>query len=263
MWYIPRLFARNGRKGTHREGRGRRLPTLLVEYALLAVALTLTAGLSALVTMRVALLSQEVSVPSLVGRRVPEAGPLAARHGLQVRVEGRRNDPRVPRDAVVTQEPPAGSTLKANRSIRVWLSLGPKRIEVPGVEGQSLRAGRLALEQAQIPVARVVNVRDAAEEGTILVQRPRPGEAESAPEGASFMVSAGPGSPAYVMPDLIGRKSDRVLPLLQGAGLRVTQVRYRPYPGVEAGIILRQTPPAGHRVRADLGIELDVSRSGE
>ena len=236
---------------------------VFLEYALLAAALVVTAGLSALVTMRVVLLSQEVTVPSLVGKRVPEAGTIASRHRLQVRVEGRRNDARVPRDEVVAQEPNAGSTLKTNRSIRVWLSLGPKRLDVPAVEGQSLRAGRLALEQAQIPVAHVVSVRDPSAEGTVLVQRPRPGETETAPDGASRMVSAGPGSPAYVMPDLIGRQAERVLALLQDAGLRVSQVRYRPYPGVASGIILRQTPPAGHRVQADQGIELDVSRSGE
>jgi beta-lactam-binding protein with PASTA domain len=109
----------------------------------------------------------------------------------------------------------------------------------------------------------VVSVRDPAPEGTVLAQQPRPGETEMGPDGAALLVSMGPGSPAYVMPDLIGRLADPVLASLQNAGLRVSQVRYRPYPGVAGGVILRQSPAAGHRVRADAGIELDVSRSAE
>jgi len=239
----------------------RRLAIVLIKYALLAAALTLTAGLSALITMRAVLLSQEVKVPTLVGRRVPDAGVLAARNRLKIRVEGRRNDPQVPKDAIVSQEPAPGSTLKTNRSIRVWLSLGPRRLDIPGVEGQTLRAARLAFEQAQIPLAHVVNVRDASAEGTVLAQQPHPGQTEMGAEGASLLVSMGASSPAYVMPDLIGRLAEPVLASLQNAGLRVSAVRYRPYPGVAGGVILRQAPPAGHRVRADAGIELDVSRS--
>ncbi len=147
----------------------------LVEYGLLAVALVVTAGLSAVTTMRVVLTSQEVVVPALVGRRVPEAGALAARRHLQIRVEGKRNDPKVPADRIVEQEPVAGTRLKSQRSVRVWVSLGPRKLVVPAVEGDSVRSGRIALEQAQVPVGRIVDVNDTAEEGTILIQHPRGG----------------------------------------------------------------------------------------
>jgi beta-lactam-binding protein with PASTA domain len=82
--------------------------TLLLKYGLLALALLMTAGLSALTTMRVVLTAQEVEVPSLIGKRVGEAGQLASRHDLLLRVEGRRNDPRVAADRIMSQEPGAG-----------------------------------------------------------------------------------------------------------------------------------------------------------
>ena len=75
----------------------KRLAIALVKYGLLAVALLVTAGLSALTTMRVVLRAQEVVVPPLVGKPLPEAGALAARRRLVLRVEGRRNDPKVRR----------------------------------------------------------------------------------------------------------------------------------------------------------------------
>ena len=240
----------------------KRFAVSLVKYGVLILALPLTAALSALTTMRVVLRSQEVMVPALVGRRVPEAGSLASAHRLLLRVEGRRNDPRVPADRIVAQEPAAGATLKRQRSIRVWVSLGPRRLTVPSVEGESIRTGRLSLEQAQVPVGRVVETHDVTEEGTILIQHPPAGDTESLDaEGAALLVSLGPRTTDYVMPDLIGRPAASVLDALSRAGLKVTEVRYRPYPGMAAGMVLRQAPSAGHRVGARTGVSLEVSRA--
>jgi beta-lactam-binding protein with PASTA domain len=63
------------------------------------------------------------------------------------------------------------------------------------------------------------------------------------------------------MPDLIGREAGPVLLALQSAGLKVSDVRYRTYPGVEPGIILRQTPPAGYPVTPRAAVLLDVSKA--
>jgi serine/threonine-protein kinase len=239
----------------------RRFATLLLKNGLLAVALLLTAGASALVTMRAVLTSQEVVVPSLLEKRIPEAGALSSRAGLLVRVEGKRNDPRVPPDRIVAQEPQPGARLKAHRSIRVWLSLGPRRQRVPAVEGQSVRTARIALEQVQVAVARVAGVEDPAEEGTILVQRPAAGDVESIGDGVSLLVSRGPGGRDYIMPDLIGRKAEDVLDGLRLAGLKVADIRYRIYPGLAPGIVLHQTPAAGHRVSPRSTVSLDVSKA--
>jgi eukaryotic-like serine/threonine-protein kinase len=242
--------------------RLKRFATLLVKYSLLALALLVTAGLSALTTMRVVLTAQEVEVPSLAGKRVGEAGQVASRHSLLLRVEGRRNDARVPADRIVAQEPAAGSRLKSQRSIRVWVSLGPRRLAVPGVEGESMRTGRLTLEQAQVPVGRVVEVPDGTEEGTVLMQNPPAGETSALPpDGVSLLVSLGPAYSEYVMPDVIGRRGVDVLEALRSAGLKVTDVTYRSYPGVPPGTVIRQSPPAGYRVNRHSSVTFEVSRS--
>lgn len=221
----------------------------------------LTLAASALLTMRIVLGSRDVAVPSLAGRVLADASALATDSGLALRIEGRRHDPAVPADHVVAQEPPPGATLKAHRAVRIWLSLGPRRVSVPPVEGESARTARIALEQAGVPVARVVEIEDATAEGTVLVQRPPPGEADLSAGGASLLVSRGRGGASFVMPDLIGRDAGAVLTALQAAGLKVSDVRYRTYPGVASGIVLRQTPPAGHPVSARATLSLDVSRA--
>jgi serine/threonine-protein kinase len=233
----------------------------MLENALLAGALLLTAALSGLTTMRIVLASQEVVVPSLLDRKLAEAGAIAGRQRLLLRVEGKRHDPKVVPDAIAAQEPPAGSRLKAQRSVRVWVSLGPRRLVVPALEGQSLRTARLTLDQIKLPVARVAEVPDAAEAGTILVQHPPAGEVDHFEAGLTLLVSQGPRPADYVMPDLIGRRVEEALDVLARAGLRASDVRQRSYPGVQPGIVLRHLPPAGHRVNATTTIGFEVSGS--
>jgi serine/threonine-protein kinase len=211
--------------------------------------------------MRAILSSQEVVVPSLLEKRIPEAGAVAARHGLLLRVEGKKHDTRVPADRIVAQEPGAGSTLKSHRSIRVWTSLGPRRLTLPGVEGTSLRTARLDLDQVQVPIRRVVEVNDAAEEGTVLVQQPPAGDTDSLEDGVSLLVSRGRGGTDYMMPDLIGKRADLVLDDLRRAGLKVAEIRYRAYPGVAPGVVLRQVPAAGHRVSPRSAVSVDISKA--
>jgi eukaryotic-like serine/threonine-protein kinase len=240
----------------------KRVATLLFTYSALALALLLTAGLSALTTMRVVLTAQEVEVPTLLGKRVGEAGQLASTQNLLLRVEGRRNDAKVPAERIMAQEPGPGSRLKSQRSIRVWVSLGPRRLTVPPVEGESVRTGRLTLEQAQVPVGRVVEVPGGVEEGTVLMQNPPAGETGALPaEGVSLLVSLGPAYSNFVMPDLINRRAIEVLDTLRNAGLKVTDVRYRSYPGVPPGTVIRQTPAAGYRVNRHSSVSLEVNRS--
>lgn len=230
---------------------------LLLGLTLLAVVAT-----SATLTMRVVLSARDVAVPGLVGQALRDAGNVAARRGLEIRVEGRRNDPDVPDDHVLAQEPPPGATLKAHRSVRVWVSLGPRRVSVPAVEGQSARTARISLEQAGLPVVHVVEVDAGLAEGTVLVQRPPPGETDAPGDGASLLVSLGPGRGDFVMPDLIGRPAAEVIGRLQAQGFKVADVRYRTYPGVAPGIVLRQLPSAGYRVSRRTPLTLDVSGAG-
>jgi serine/threonine-protein kinase len=256
MWYSD--------ESRRRASHALSLPKILRflgQNVLLGVALLLTLAASAVLTMRVVLASRDVAVPSLAGRVLADATVLAGHRGLALRVEGRRHDPAVPAERIVAQEPPPGATLKAHRAVRVWVSLGPRRVSVPPVEGDSARTARIALEQSGVPVDRVVEIEDRAAEGTVLVQRPPAGEADLSEGGASLLVSRGAGGASYVMPDLIGREATAVLAALQAAGFKVSDVRYRTYPGVAPGIVLRQSPPAGHPVSPRAALSLDVSRA--
>jgi len=240
----------------------KRFAVIVLKNTALFVGLLLTAALSAVTTMRALLQQQEVNVPNLVQKRAADAKVIAAREGLDLRVvEGAgRHHATIPAGRILAQEPPAGSKLKSQRSVRVWLSLGPRRLTIPSVEGETLRTARLRLDQANVPVGRIVEVNDAAPEGVILVQTPPGGDAEPDFESVSLLVSRGRWGVDYVMPDLIGRRAEVVIDTLNRAGLKVADVRYRSYPGMAPGIVLKQSPPAGHRIGANGSVGIEVSR---
>jgi len=62
------------------------------------------------------------------------------------------------------------------------------------------------------------------------------------------------------MPDLIGVNGERAATLLRQRGFRVAVVASSPYPGVAAGIVLRQHPQSGFQIAPGEPISIEVSK---
>ena len=226
---------------------------------LLGGALMLTYVLFAAASMRVALKTREVLVPSLAGKTVNEATGELANAGLNLRVEeGRRIDPKVPVGQIVAQEPQAGVSTRRERSIKVWVSAGPRSTIVPALTGESQRTALLRVQQEGLELGDVAEVRSGDyPPDTIIAQTPPPkGHAVR----VALLVNRGERGATYVMPDLIGVNGDRAADLLRPRGFRVAVVGDHPYPGVPAGIVLRQNPQAGFQIAPGEPVSLEVSR---
>ena len=82
------------------------------------------------------------------GKTVNEARTVLAEAGLNLRVEeGRRVDPKVPAGQVLAQEPRPGVRTRGERSIKVWISAGPRAMVIPALIGESERTAQLRLQQ--------------------------------------------------------------------------------------------------------------------
>ena len=229
------------------------------KQVLLAGALVLTYLLFTLASMRLALKSRDVVVPPLAGKTVSEAGTILAASGLNLRVEEtRRNDSTLPAGQVVTQDPQSGVKTRRERSVKVWVSAGPRTTSVPALLGESERAAEMRAKQDGLQVASVAEVRSADyTPDTIIAQTPPP---KTAGAKVALLLNRRESSGTYVMPDLIGVNGDRAADLLRGRGFRVSVVGDHPYPGVPAGIVLRQSPQGGFQIGANDPISLEVSR---
>jgi eukaryotic-like serine/threonine-protein kinase len=226
---------------------------------LLGGALLLTYLLFAAAAMRLALRTRDVVVPSLDGRTVNEASAVLAGAGLNLKVEEtRRIDPKVPSGRVLAQDPPSGVHTRRERSVKVWISAGPRATTVPGLLGQSPRTAELELRQVGLRLAGLVEFRSAEYPADVIVAQEPP--AKSSSTQVALLVNRGERGTSYVMPDLIGVNGDRAADLLRARGFRVSVVGDHPYPGVPAGIVLRQRPAGGFQVSPGDPISLEVSR---
>ena len=226
---------------------------------LLVSALAATYVLFAAAAMRVALRAREVQVPDFTNRTANEATSMAANLGLTLKVDDtRRLDAKIGAGRVVAQEPPPKSIARRQRTLKVWLSAGQRASTVPGLVGETERTAQLRLSQDGLVLADVAEIRSQAFMADVIVaQTPPP---KTASGSVALLVNRGERGASYVMPDLIGVNGDRAAGILRDRGFRVAVVGSTPYPGIAAGVVIRQSPQAGFQIGPGEPISLEVSR---
>ncbi len=229
------------------------------KIVLLVGALAATYVVFAAISMRLALKTREVQVPDLTSHTANEATAIAGDLGLLLKVdELRRPDPKIGTGRVLAQEPAAGTTARRRRSIKVWLSAGQRAAMVPSLTGESERTAQLRLAQDGLTLAAVSEMRSPDYPSDVVIAQEPP--AKTAGSAVALLVNRGERATTYVMPDLIGVNGDRAAELLRNRGFRVAVVASSPYPGVAAGVVLRQNPQAGFQIAPGEPISLEVSR---
>ncbi|MEK6630550.1 MAG: PASTA domain-containing protein [Acidobacteriota bacterium] len=228
-------------------------------FLVLMCALAATFTLFAMASMRVALRAREVTVPTLVGMEPTEATGAADAVGLTLKADDNRPfDPKIQAGRIAIQEPAAGAVARRGRSVRVWISAGSRQSLVPRVSGETERTAQARIQQDGLQVTGVADIRSSDYPAdAVVAQDPAPGARATA---LGLLVNRGERLAGFVMPDLIGVPGDEAMELLRSKGLRVTVVAQQPYPGVPAGVILRQNPTAGFQITPDQPISLEVSR---
>jgi len=228
-------------------------------FLVIVGALGATFLLFFVVSVRVALWARQVQVPEVVGATASEATAALSPLGLALRVdENERPDEQVAAGRIVMQDPPAGAASRRQRTIRVWLSSGPRTTVLPALVGQSERAARVRLREDDITVASLSEFRSADyPAGTVVSQLP---DAASPAGEVSLLVNRGEETTTYLMPDVIGVHGEQAADALRRLGFRVSIVGTQPYPGVPSGTVVRQQPASGFRVGATDAISLEISQ---
>jgi eukaryotic-like serine/threonine-protein kinase len=229
------------------------------KIVLLIGSLVATYLLFAAASMRLALQTREVAVPDLTNRTANEATAAAAAIGLTVRVDDtRRFDPKIAAGRVIGQDPPARSIARRQRSVKVWLSAGARASKIPTLTGESQRTAQLRLAQDGLTLASVSEIHSSEYPSDIVVAQQPPGKSDGS--RVTLLVNRCGRGASYVMPDLIGVNGDRAAEVLRARGFRVAVVGSTPYPGVAAGVVLRQSPQGGFQIGPGEPISIEVSR---
>ena len=117
---------------------------------LMGAILAVAGVVSALTAMRFAIHGREVEVPQLAGKTKDEVEGILKGRGLKLKVSSSRFSSEVPEGKVLEQNPPSGTRLRLDRTVKVLLSLGEQRFAVPNLVGTSLRSAQLTLAQRRL-----------------------------------------------------------------------------------------------------------------
>jgi eukaryotic-like serine/threonine-protein kinase len=233
----------------------------ILRMGLLVFVLAAAAFLSAITTIRLVIRGREVAMPNLVGISLSQAQKQLANRDLGLKIADRVYDA-APEGNVVRQSPPAGMIIKVSQEAHVVLSLGPLRVAIPRLEGQSLRGARIALLQAGLQLGEVSApyMSDAAAD-TVAQQTPPPG-AEAASPHVDLLAPLGPRPEAFVMPFVIGMPASEAQRQFSEVGVHNIHLSPLPAPQWPAGTVMDQTPLAGAKLGRDDVVELKVAGPG-
>jgi eukaryotic-like serine/threonine-protein kinase len=234
---------------------------------LLALVLLVVALLSALTAMRLAIHGHEVGVPDFVGQTPAAARIIAEQSGLELKVERQYYSPTVPEGKILSQLPPVGSQVRRGWEVRVAESLGPQRVAIPSVIGQSERAANINIRRRGLDVGAIAEMQLPDDpESQVLAQAPSPNASGVSAPRISLLVAASPQPQALVMPSFVGQPLGTVSQTVQDAGLRVGNVTTAASPEgaamtaapSPASMIVTQNPAAGEKVLAGAAVNLEV-----
>lgn len=242
---------------------------------LLALVLVVVALVSALTAMRFAIHGREVNVPDLVGKTPFEARRVGETFGLQVETERQYYSSSVPEGHILSQVPVAGTVVRRGWQVRVAESLGPQRVAIPNVVGQSERAAELNIQRRSLDMGTVATVAlPGSTPDEVLSQSPAPNASGISVPKISLLVAQAPPPPTFVMPNFVGQTLGSVSTALQDAGIRMGSVTIAsPSPngsplGVAVGlapgtppassVVAAQNPAAGQKIAAGASVDLQV-----
>jgi beta-lactam-binding protein with PASTA domain len=246
---------------------------------MLALVLVIVAMVSAVTAMRFAIHGQEVAVPAVVGLSPVEAERAVASLGLELSIERQYYSPQIPEGRIMSQLPLPGTKVRRGWQLRVAQSLGPLRVAIPDVTGQSEHAAELNIRRRGLEiVSTAVVAMPTIPADQVLSQSPSANATQVVAPNISLLVTAGASPQSFVMPNFAGQPLGTVSRTLSDAGFKLGNVSAAPVPSASdatnpsaspsislaaeepspASIIMLQYPAAGQKVVAGTMVSFEV-----
>jgi beta-lactam-binding protein with PASTA domain len=240
-------------------------------WLLRALVLIVVFVASMLTAMRFAIHGRQTTIPKVVGLTESQAERLLADHGLVLDQGDRYFSSDVPQGHVMSQAPAPGAQVRRGWHVRVAESMGPQRVVIPDLIGNSERAAEINIRRRGLELGSIASATIPGAPGDQIVVQSPPANAVNVSEPKISILTAAPEErQSFVMPDLVGQSEDAAIDAIVNAGLHVAGIATQAAPPaaqnasqiVPAGtrMVVRTTPAAGQRVFQGQGIGLEVTQ---
>jgi serine/threonine-protein kinase len=202
------------------------------------------------------------TVPPIQGLSVENATQLLAPLGLQLVILEVRNDPLVPLNQIITQDPLANEQVRSGSPISVVVSGGTGGNNIPNIEGQVSSAAEQLLKSSPYNFVVTITAEASAtvEKGRAI--RTDPAIGTPLPAGSAISLFVSSGSLTVVVPDVTGKTESEAQTAVNAAGL-ITEIKYQNVPAGDAndGRVISQSREAQSSVAPGTKITLVVGKS--
>jgi beta-lactam-binding protein with PASTA domain/predicted Ser/Thr protein kinase len=197
--------------------------------------------------------TRPVAVPFVEGQRLPIARQNIRNAGLRPVTLWRSHDT-FPRGIVFRQEPSAGERIQKGNAVRLIVSSGKPRVEVPDVVG-AREADAISTLRAAGLVPNAVDIFSDDPAGTVIAQDPRGGT--SIVRGSTVRVNISKGRQTIGVPNVIGQSYDSAAEQLRRSGFTPSR---RDVDATEPeGTVVDQDPQPGSLVPPGTRVTVSVS----
>ena len=201
--------------------------------------------------------SVEITVPDVTGKQLTLARQILEDRHLRVTV-AETFDASVPVGVVVSQTPEAGTTVKEERTITIYVSKGGEELEMPNLRGLKQEDAIKKLQQMGLRLGSAYETFSDEDSGTVISQDPRSGTRITKGQSVDITVSKGQKVKKVTVPNVKGVPSDRAHTMLEGSGLKVGGSTEEAS-AQAAGTVVSQSPAAGTEVDSGTAVQLVVS----
>ena len=205
--------------------------------------------------------SVEITVPDVTGKQLTLARQILEDQHLRVTV-AETYDASVPVGVVVSQTPEAGSTVKEERTITIYVSKGGEEMEMPNLRGLKQSDAIDKLQQMGLRLGSAYETFSDEDSGTVISQDPRSGTRISKGQSVDITVSKGQKIKKVSVPNVKGVPSDRAHTMIEGSGLKVGSVSEEASTQA-AGTVVSQSPAAGAEADSGSAVSLVISSGGK
>jgi beta-lactam-binding protein with PASTA domain/tRNA A-37 threonylcarbamoyl transferase component Bud32 len=198
---------------------------------------------------------ERFSVPTdLVGQPVDDVVAFLQdqRSALQV-TTAEEFDNDVDEGRVIRFDPPAGTELRRDEVVTVFVSAGHAPVDVPDVTGQTPEQAKANLEALGFTVKRGEDGRSAAvDKGEVMAVAPGPADGPAA-YGSKVTITVSAGVPLVTVPSVVGMNEGDAKAAIQAAGLAVDATKFF------GNKVRQQQPAAGEQVEQGSSVKILVA----
>ncbi len=184
----------------------------------------------------------ELTVPDMVNMHKDDAVALLKSMNLQPIEEGPRYDGNFEKDHVIFQKPRAGSLVKENRRVYLFISGGEPLVKMPNLVGKTIRDAKITIERLGLVLSEIQDEKSEFPPDLIIEQSIPEGENISKGEEIVLKRSIGPNVAMTRVPDLLGLTLSEAENRLRRYSLKIGKITYLPSQNLLPNTIRDQYP---------------------